>query len=66
MSVFVQNDDKKEMKVFLFCVLTFEPIITKTCEAPQKGRQNLSFVEKLKHMQWKNWPEKIVRRSFIK
>ena len=33
------------MRIFLFCVLTFEPIITKTCEAPQNDCRNLSFVK---------------------
>ena len=41
---FVQNSKKKDIKVFLFCIITFEPIITKTCEAPQNDRQNLSYV----------------------
>ena len=26
MSVFVQNRKKKEMEIFAFCVITFEPI----------------------------------------
>ena len=30
-SVFVQNRKKKEMEIFSFCVITFKPIITKTC-----------------------------------
>ena len=42
MSVFVQNS---KMKIFLFCVITFKPIITKTYQAPQNGRLNLSFVK---------------------
>ena len=42
MSVFVQNS---KMKIFLFCVITFEQIITKTYQAPQNGRHNLSFVK---------------------
>ena len=50
MSVFVQNS---KMKIFPFCVITFEPIITKTYQAPQNGRHNLSFV-KDKHI----WGEK--------
>ena len=33
------------MKIFAYCVLTFEPIISKTCQAPQNDRQNLSFVK---------------------
>ena len=31
MSVFVQNHKKKEMEIFDFCVITFEPITIKTC-----------------------------------
>ena len=45
-SVFVKNGKKKkEMEIFAFCVITFEPIISKTCQAPQNDRQNLSFVK---------------------
>ena len=33
------------MELFAFCVITFEPIITKTFEAPQNDCQNLSFLE---------------------
>ena len=44
-SVFVKNGKKKEMEIFAYCVITFEPIISKTCEAPQNDRQNLSFVK---------------------
>ena len=36
---------KKETEIFAFCVITFAPIISKTCEAPQNERQNLSFVK---------------------
>ena len=36
---------KKEMEIFAFCVTTFQPIIRKTCWAPQNDRQNLSFVK---------------------
>jgi hypothetical protein len=36
---------KKEMEIFAYCVITFEPIISKTCQAPQYDRQNLSFVK---------------------
>ena len=36
---------KKEMEIFAFCVITFEPIISKTCHAPQNDRQNISFVK---------------------
>ena len=30
-SVFVQNGKQKEMEIFEFCVITFEPILSKTC-----------------------------------
>ena len=30
-SVFVQNRKKKEMEIFAFCIITFQPIINKTC-----------------------------------
>ena len=30
-SVFVQNRKKKEIEIFVFCVITFKPIISKTC-----------------------------------
>ena len=33
------------MEIFAFCVITFEPIISKTCHAPQNDRQNISFVK---------------------
>ena len=46
-----------KMKIFLFCVITFEPIITKAYQAPQNGRYNLSFV-KDKH----TYGEKITRK----
>ena len=46
------------MKIFPFCVLTFEPIITKTYQAPQNGCHNLSFV-KNKHI----WGEKMARKG---
>ena len=44
-SVFVQNHKEKEMEIFAFCVITFEPSLNKTCLTPQNDRQNLSFVE---------------------
>ena len=44
-SVFVQNRKKKEMEIFLFCVITFEPIIIQTCSAPKNDPQNFSFVK---------------------
>ena len=30
-SVFVQNLKKKEMEIFAFCAITFEPSLSKTC-----------------------------------
>ena len=42
---FCKKWQKKEMKIFAYCVLTFEPIISKICQAPQNDRQNLSFVK---------------------
>ena len=33
------------MEIFVFCVVTFVPIITMTCKAPQNDRYNLSFVK---------------------
>ena len=33
------------MKIFAYRVLTFEPIISKTCQAPQNKCQNVSFVK---------------------
>ena len=44
-SVFVQSGKKEEMEIFAFCVITLEPIICKTCEAPKNDLQNLSFVK---------------------
>ena len=44
-SIFVQNGKQKEMEIFEFCVITFEPIFSKTCYAPQNDRQGLSFVK---------------------
>ena len=53
------------MEIFAFCVITFQPIISKTCKAPQNDRQNLSFV-KDEHTYGKKWPEKAIQRSLIK
>ena len=52
---------KKEMEMFAFCVITFEPIITKTCEAPQNDSHSLSFV-KNKQI----YGEKIARKGHTK
>ena len=35
----------RQVRVFVFFVLTFEPIITETCEPPQNDHQNLNFVD---------------------
>ena len=42
---FCTKSRKKEMEIFAFCVITFQPIISKSCEAPQNDRHNLSFVK---------------------
>ena len=42
---FCTKSKKKEMEIFTFCVITFEPSISKTCPAPQNDSQNLSFVK---------------------
>ena len=39
---FVQNS---KMKIFSFGVMTFEPIMNKTCQAHQNDHHNLSFVK---------------------
>ena len=64
-SVFVQNRKKKEMEIFVFCVITFEPILSKTCLAPQNDRQSLSFV-KDEHTYGEKKARKVVQRSFVK
>ena len=46
MSVFVQNRKKTEMEIFVFWVITFEPIKIQTHQGPQNDRLNLSFVKK--------------------
>ena len=53
MSLFVQNSKKTEMEIFAFCVITFEPIITKTSD-----HNDLSFV-KDKH----TYGEKMARKG---
>ena len=40
-----KSQKKKEMEIFAFCVITFQPIINKAYYAPQNDRQNLSFVK---------------------
>ena len=36
---------QKKMEIFAFCVITFEPSLYKTCQAPQNDCQSLSFVK---------------------
>ena len=68
-SVFVQNRKKKEMEIFTFCVITFQPIISKTCQAPQNDRRNLSFVKDnhtfVKKMARKGRTKDIFKGTFI-
>ena len=42
---FVQNRKKREMEIFAFRVIMFEPIKIYTCLASQNDRLNLSFVK---------------------
>jgi hypothetical protein len=49
------------MEIFAFCVITFEPILSKTCSAPQNDRQSLSFV-KDEH----TYGEKMARKGHTK
>ena len=44
MCVFAQNQKKTKMEIFVFCVITFEPIRIQTRSAPQNDGLNLSFV----------------------
>ena len=56
------------MKIFYFCVIDFDPIITKTSKAPQNDRQNLKFMKDTRthtHVLKKN-ARKVVQRLFIK
>ena len=55
---------KREMVILAFCVINFEPIISKTFKAPQNDHQNLSFVKNNIHIV-KKWPETVVQRSFL-
>ena len=41
MSAFLQNCKNPETEIFVFYVMTFDPI---TCYAPQNDRLNLSFM----------------------
>ena len=54
MSVFTQN---RKLKIFSFCVITFEPIIAYIYQAPQKDRQNLKFLTNF------TYGEKMVRNG---
>ena len=48
MSAFLQNRKNPETEIFVFCVITFEPIDVQTHSAPQNDRLNLSFVKDMK------------------
>ena len=37
-----------EREIFVFCVITFEPIKIWTCSAPQNDSLNFSFVKDIK------------------
>ena len=45
---------KKRKYVFAFCVITFGPIIIKTCEAPQKETHKIFHLVK-------KWPENVLK-----
>ena len=45
MRYFLQNHKNPETEIFVFCVITFEPIKIQTRSAPQNDRQNLNFVK---------------------
>ena len=53
------------MEMFPFCVITYDPIRTQTCSAPQNDRLNLSFVKDI-HVVGGKWPEMVVNRSFVR
>ena len=50
------------MKIFAFCVITFELIKIQTCLAPQNDRLNLSFVKDFHEV----WPKYDPARSGLK
>ena len=54
---------KKEMEIFVFGVITFEPINIQTCLAPQNVCLNLSFVNDV-HVVAKKWPKVVLKRPF--
>ena len=59
MRSFLQNCKKTEMKIFAFCVTTFEPIKILTCSAPQNDCLNFSFVKgiNVEGKKWQKWWE---------
>ena len=40
-----KSQKRKEMEIFAFCVIIFEPSLNKTCLALQNEHQSLSFVK---------------------
>ena len=44
-SSFLQNHKNPETKIFVSCVITFEPMKIETRSAPQNNSLNLSFVK---------------------
>ena len=42
------SKDRMFFVVFIFCVITLEPIEVQTCSAPQNDRLNLCFVKDIK------------------
>ena len=45
MGVFIKNRKQREMEMFVFYVITFEPIKIQTYSTIQNDRLNLSFVK---------------------
>ena len=58
---FLQN--WKKGKIFVFCVIAFEPI--KTHSVLQNDCINFNFVKKYLCSWWKKWLERVRRRPFI-
>ena len=48
----------------VFCVITFEQIEIKTCQASQNDRLNFSFVKDI-HVAGKKWPDMVLKWSLI-
>ena len=46
-SGFFAKPQKNENKIFVFCVITFDPTKIPTCSAPKNDYLNLSFVKKI-------------------